>query len=272
MTTNLAFQSANRLAARIREGSLSPITVVDTFLDRIEEIDGEVNAYTTIRADAARQEAREAAQAVEEGESLGPLHGVPVAVKDLIYVRGTRTTFGSPMYKEFVSEDDDIVVQRLREAGAIVLGKTNMPEFGRKTVTDSSISGRTNNPWELSRTVGGSSGGSAAAVAAGLAPLALRTDAAGSIRIPASACGVFGLLPDVGRVPAGSIPIGFASDGLPVGLQVIAPRRSNKEAIRACAAIENVVQRDNLSTKSYTRTMNWNKPATLEKVYHERAT
>lgn len=216
MITNLAFQSANRLAARIREGSLSPITVVDTFLDRIEEIDGEVNAYTTVWADAARQEAR--------------------------------------------------------EAGAIVLGKTNTPEFGRKTVTDSPISGQTNNPWELSRIVGGSSGGSAAAVAAGLAPLALRTDAAGSIRIPASTCGVFGLLPDVGRVPAGSIPIGFASDGLPVGLQVIAPQRSNKEVIRACAAIGNVVQRDDLSTKLYTKTMNWNKPATLEKVYHERAT
>ncbi|WP_115865682.1 amidase [Halorussus litoreus] len=204
MTTNgLAYLPASELADRIRAGDLSPVAVVDAFLDRIERLDGEINAYTTVRAEAARDEAREAALAVENGGPLGPLHGVPVAVKDLTRVRGTRTTFGSPVYEDHVPERDDTVVRRLREAGAIVLGKTNTPAFGRKTVTDNPVFGRTNNPWDLGRTVGGSSGGSAAAVAAGLAPLALGSDAAGSIRIPSSACGVFGLLPDVGRVPAG---------------------------------------------------------------------
>lgn len=200
---DLAFLPASQLADRIRAGTLSPVAVVDAFLDRIERLDDDINAYTTVRTEAARKEAREAAIAIENGRPLSPLHGVPVAIKDLTRVRGTRTTFGSPVYADHVPESDDTVVRRLREAGAVILGKTNTPEFGRKTVTDNPVFGRTNNPWNLDRTVGGSSGGSAAAVAAGLAPLALGSDAAGSIRIPSSACGVFGLLPDIGRVPAG---------------------------------------------------------------------
>lgn len=203
MTTDICFRSASRLAAEIRAGILSPVTIIDAFLKRIKLIDKDINAYTTVCASEARSAAEVAAKAVDRCDSLGPLHGVPVAIKDLSRVRGVRTTFGSSVFAEYIPDVDDIVVNRLREAGAIILGKTNTPEFGRKTVTDNPVFGQTNNPWDLSRTVGGSSGGSAAAVAAGLAPIALGSDAAGSVRIPSSACGVVGMVPDFGRVPVG---------------------------------------------------------------------
>ncbi|WP_129114727.1 amidase [Halegenticoccus tardaugens] len=203
MTTDICDASAEELAASIRVGEVSPVAVVDAFLDRIDRIDSRINAYATVCDEAARKAARSAERAVERGDALGPLHGVPVAIKDLTRVRGVRTTFGSAAFTEHVPDRDDTVVARLREAGAIVLGKTNTPEFGRKTVTDNLVFGSTGNPWDPTKTTGGSSGGSAAAVAAGLTPLALGSDAAGSIRIPASACGVFGLVPDFGRVPEG---------------------------------------------------------------------
>lgn len=203
--TEPCYTSATTLAAEIRRGERSPVAVVDAFLDRIERVNPAINAYVTVCEESAREAAREAERAVERGDDLGPLHGVPVAIKDLTRVAGVRTTFGSPAFADHVPERDDVVVSRLREAGAIVLGKTNTPEFGRKTKTDNPVFGASGNPWDPSRTTGGSSGGSAAAVAAGLAPIALGSDAAGSIRIPSSACGVFGLLPDFGRVPAGPV-------------------------------------------------------------------
>ncbi|QLG63415.1 amidase [Halorarum salinum] len=203
MTGGVPYASARSIADGVRTGELSPVDVVETYLDRIERFNPDLNALVTVSAESAREAAAEAERAVERGDDLGPLHGVPVAIKDLNRTRGVRTTFGSTAFADNVPEEDDTVVARLREAGAVVVGKTNTPEFGRKTVTDNPLFGASANPWDLDRTTGGSSGGSAAAVAAGLVPLALGSDAAGSIRIPSSACGVFGLLPDFGRVPDG---------------------------------------------------------------------
>lgn len=199
-----AFRPATDIAARIRRGEVSPVAVVDEFLDRITTIDDTIHSYVTLREHDARDEAHEAERAVERGTPLGPLHGVPVAIKDLTAVKDVRCTFGSTAFADHVPSEDAVSVARLREAGAIVLGKTNTPEFGRKTNTTNHVFGATGNPWDPARTAGGSSGGSAAAVAAGLAPLALGSDAAGSIRVPAAACGVFGLMPDFGRVPLGN--------------------------------------------------------------------
>jgi Asp-tRNA(Asn)/Glu-tRNA(Gln) amidotransferase A subunit family amidase len=206
---DLGFTPATELAVRIRRGDLSPVDVVEYFLDRIERHDDEGNAFVTVCDEQARTAAREAERALETGEAIGPLHGVPVAVKDLTDVAGVPTTFGSKLFADFVPEEDHVVVERLKAAGAIVIGKTNTPEFGRKPMTTNLLHGTTSNPWDPSKTVGGSSGGSAAALAAGLVPLATGSDAAGSLRIPASACGVVSVMADFGRVPIASRPDGF---------------------------------------------------------------
>jgi Asp-tRNA(Asn)/Glu-tRNA(Gln) amidotransferase A subunit family amidase len=185
------------------------VAVVEYFLDRIERLDDEINAFVTVCDERARAAAEEAERALRAGEAVGPLHGVPVAVKDLTNVAGVRTTFGSKLFADFVPEEDAVVVSRLKRAGAIVVGKTNTPEFGRKPMTTNLLHGTTSNPWDTTRTVGGSSGGSAAALAAGLVPLATGSDAAGSLRIPASACGVASIVADFGRVPIASRPDGF---------------------------------------------------------------
>ena len=203
MAEEICFTPAVELASRIRNGNLSPVTVVDAFLDRIERVNPEINAYVTVLDERAREKAREAEAALQAGGKVGPLHGVPVAIKDLVDVEGVKTTSGSKLRSDNVASQDDIVVQRLRDAGAIVLGKTNTPEFGRKPMTTNYLFGPTGNPWDPEKTAGGSSGGSGAAVAAGLAPLAQGSDTAGSIRVPASACGIYGLMPDFGRVPKG---------------------------------------------------------------------
>src|SRR5262245_10631477 len=135
------------------------------------------------------------------GASLGPLHGVPFSVKDLLLTKGVRTTMGSAIFADQVPTEDAVSVRRLCEAGAILIGKTTTPEFGHKPLTDSPLFGATRNPWDLSRTAGGSSGGAAAAVATGQAPLALGTDGGGSVRLPAACCGIVGLKPTLGRVP-----------------------------------------------------------------------
>jgi Asp-tRNA(Asn)/Glu-tRNA(Gln) amidotransferase A subunit family amidase len=203
MAEEICFTPAVELASRIRNGNLSPVTVVDAFLDRIGRVNPEINAYVTVLDERAREKAREAEAALQAGGKVGPLHGVPVAIKDLVDVEGVKTTSGSKLRSDNVASQDDIVVQRLRDAGAIVLGKTNTPEFGRKPMTTNHLFGPTGNPWNPEKTAGGSSGGSGAAVAAGLAPLAQGSDTAGSIRVPASACGIYGLMPDFGRVPKG---------------------------------------------------------------------
>ncbi|MBI2461338.1 MAG: amidase [Candidatus Rokubacteria bacterium] len=198
---DLCYLPATDLAAAIRAKALSPVEVVEAFLARIERLNPLLNAYCTLTAEAAREAAREAEAAVLAGRPLGALHGVPVSIKDLIITRGVRTTWGSKIYEHHVPEEDAPAVERLRAAGAILLGKTNTPELGWRGSTDNLIFGPTRNPWDPGRTAGGSGGGAAAAVAAGLGPLAVGTDGGGSIRIPASFCGIYGLKPSFGRVP-----------------------------------------------------------------------
>jgi amidase len=199
--SELCFTPATELARRIAARELSPVELVDAVLARIEATAPQLNAFCLLRADEARHEAAAAEKAVTAGRPLGPLHGIPISIKDLTSTKGIRTTFGSRAYADNVPDVDAVFVTRLREAGAILLGKTNTPEFGNKGVTESPLHGTTANPWALDHTAGGSSGGAAAAVAAGLGPLAEGSDGAGSIRIPASCCGVVGYKPSFGRVP-----------------------------------------------------------------------
>ena len=197
----ICWMSASDLAAAIRTKRLSPVEVVRNLLERIETINPKINAYVTVTGDSAIAMAKEAEDAVMRGRELGPLHGVPIAIKDTNFTKGVRTTMGSRLMEDFVPEEDSVHVERLKKAGAIMLGKTNTPEFAAKAVTENLVFGITRNPWNLERTPGGSSGGAAAALAAGLAPLATGSDAGGSIRMPASCCGVFGIKPQLGRVP-----------------------------------------------------------------------
>ena len=198
----LAWLPALEVAELIRRKAVSPVEVVDALLARIERLNPTLNCFCTVAADEARDAAQVAEVAVMTGELLGPLHGVPVSVKDLIFTRRIATMAGSRLFAEHVPEEDAVSVERLKSAGAIVIGKTTTPELGHKGATDSPLCGITRNPWNSALTPGGSSGGAAAAVAAGLGPLALGTDGGGSIRVPASFCGIYGLKPSFGRVPA----------------------------------------------------------------------
>jgi aspartyl-tRNA(Asn)/glutamyl-tRNA(Gln) amidotransferase subunit A len=197
----LCYMTATDLATAIRTKKVSPVEVIATVLARIEQLNPKLNAFCVVTADAARQAAQAAEQAVMRGDALGPLHGVPVSIKDLVVTKGVRTMRGSKLYEHDVPSEDAPVVERLKAAGAIILGKTTTPEFGFKGVTDSLVTGLSRNPWHLERTPGGSSGGAGAAVATGMGPLAVGTDGGGSIRIPSSFCGIYGLKPHVGRVP-----------------------------------------------------------------------
>lgn len=197
----LCWMPARELARRIRTREVSPVEVTGAVLARLARVDARVHAYCTVAADQALAAAREAEAALRRGASLGPLHGVPVSIKDLTPTRGLRTTMGSRIFAHHVPAEDAVLVERLRAAGAIVLGKTNTPEFGCKPFTDNRLFEPTRNPWALDRSPGGSSGGAAAAVAAGLGPLAEGSDLAGSIRHPAAWCGVVGFKPSPGRIP-----------------------------------------------------------------------
>ncbi|HMH50772.1 MAG TPA: amidase [Candidatus Acidoferrum sp.] len=195
------WRSALELAAAIRAKQVSPVEVTETILARIEALNPRLNAFCLVTRDIALRDAREAEIAVVKGEPIGPLHGVPLSLKDVIFTRGLRTTGGSRLFADAVPEEDAIATGRLRAAGAVLLGKTNTSEFGHKAVTDNPMFGATRNPWNLEMTPGGSSGGAAAAVASGLGPIALGTDGGGSLRIPAAFCGVYGFKPSWGRVP-----------------------------------------------------------------------
>jgi amidase len=195
---DLAFLSATEQARLVRAREVSSEELVRLYLDRIERIDPELNAYVTVCPEAALAAAREADRVASEV----PFHGVPIAIKDLSATAGIRTTFSSRAFADYVPDFDVAVVRRIREAGFVLLGKTNTPEFGTTAFTESELNGATRNPWDPRRTPGGSSGGAAAALAAGLTPVAHGSDGGGSIRIPASCCGVFGLKPSRGRVSA----------------------------------------------------------------------
>lgn len=210
----IIYASATRLARAIRERQVSSEEVVDAYLKRIAAINLAVNAVVQVRADEARAEAREADRALARGENLGPLHGVPVTIKDTYDVAGMICTCGTGGRAAYVAQQDAIAVSRLREAGAIVLGLTNLPELLLAYESDNLVYGRTNNPYDLSRTPGGSSGGEAAAIAAGCSPLGLGTDSGGSIRVPAHFCGVAGLKPTWGRIPLTGLfppPVGISA-------------------------------------------------------------
>jgi Asp-tRNA(Asn)/Glu-tRNA(Gln) amidotransferase A subunit family amidase len=197
----LCWKTARELTGLIRTKEVSPLEVVEAVLERIERVNPALNAFCTVTGPEAREAARAAEAAVRRGETLGPLHGVPYSLKDLTPTRGVRTTMGSKIYETNIPAEDAAFVERLRAAGAVLVGKTNTPEFGCKPATDNRLFGASRNPWSLDHSPGGSSGGAAAAVAAGLGPLAEGSDLAGSIRHPAAWCGVVGFKPSQGRVP-----------------------------------------------------------------------
>jgi len=198
---DLCFTPALDLASLIRRRELSPVEVIRAVLQRIDQMDDRLGAYVLVHGERALGEARQAERAVMAREHLGPLHGVPVSLKDNQWTAGERTTFGSRLMADFVPPEDAPSVGTLRAAGAIFVGRTNLPEFAWRGSTDNRLFGESRNPWDVTRTPGGSTGGGAAAVAAGMGPLALGSDGAGSIRIPASFCGLVGLKPTFARVP-----------------------------------------------------------------------
>ncbi len=201
MQDDFAFFSAVELAALMRSRRVSPVEVMKQTLARIERINPTLNAFVTMQAEEAMCSATKVEEALMRGEGVGPLFGVPLHVKDNLFVAGSRTTFGSKLMEKNVTSDDCPAVERLRKAGMIVIGRTNTPEYGWKGVTDNRVFGITRNPWNTALTPGGSSGGASAAVAAGLGPIGLGTDGGGSLRIPASFCGVFGFKASFGRIP-----------------------------------------------------------------------
>lgn len=195
MTDDLVFRTATDLAQAIRQRQVSAVELTQAFLEQIERHNPALNAIVLLDEAGARQRAAQADAALARGESWGPLHGVPVTIKDAYETAGLRTTCGHKPLAEYVPRQDATVVARLRAAGAVILGKSNTPEMAGDIQTVSPLLGRANNPWDLNRTTGGNSGGEGAALAAGLSPLGVGSDLGGSIRIPAHFCGVMGLRP-----------------------------------------------------------------------------
>jgi amidase len=200
-STDLCFTPATELAALIRAKKLSASQVVRAHLDQIERVNPTVNAIVTLTAEQAMADAQSADRTLAATGPIGPLHGLPVAHKDLFVTKGVRTTFGSPIYKDFVPDVDALPVERLKKAGGISVGKTNTPEFGAGSQTFNAVFGATKNPYDPTKTCGGSSGGGAVALACGMVAIADGTDLAGSLRNPANFCNVVGHRPSVGRVP-----------------------------------------------------------------------
>jgi Asp-tRNA(Asn)/Glu-tRNA(Gln) amidotransferase A subunit family amidase len=197
----LTWLTAHELRDLVVRRLVSPVEIVEHFLARIQDVDSSLHSFLTVAADLAINDARAAESAVQSGAELGPLFGVPISIKDLFWTRGMRTTAGSLVYRDFVPAEDSVHAERVRAAGAIIVGKTNLPEFALFPRTINRLGPECLNPWDLSRSAGGSSGGAAASAAAGLTPIAVASDGGGSIRIPAAFCGVFGLYPSFGRVP-----------------------------------------------------------------------
>ena len=197
---DIAFAPATELKELIANREISPVEITQLYLDRIDSLDHQLNSYLTVTYDIALESAKKAEKAVIDGEKLGPLHGVPISIKDLQMTKGVKTTGGSFAYKDRVPDADCAVVERVLAAGAIMLGKTNTPEFGLLGANENKLGEPCRNPWNIERTSGGSSGGAAASVVAGLTSLATGGDGGGSIRIPASFSGTYGIKPTQGRV------------------------------------------------------------------------
>ena len=222
-----ALETIVELAPRLRRKEVSPVELTRACLDRIEKLNPALNAFITVTAESALAEARAAEIEISRGEWRGPLHGIPVALKDLIDTAGTRTTAASGLYQNRVPAEDAEVVRRLRRAGAVILGKNNLHEFAYGGSSLVSFFGDVHNPWNAEHIAGGSSGGSAAAVAAGLCYAAIGTDTAGSIREPAALCGCVGIKPTYGRVSArGVIPLSWSLDHVGPLAATVAMRRS----------------------------------------------
>lgn len=211
MGDNLLSRPAHDLATRVRLGRLTAVELVERSLERIQKVNPFCNAFCAVYADDALQRARLADRQTAAGDTVGPLHGLPVAIKDFTPIKGKRTTRGSVAFADWIADGQPVIVDRLLSAGAIVIGRTTTPEFAHSSFTRSPLWGETRNPWDLGRTSGGSSGGSAVAVATGCAALAEGTDMGGSVRIPASLCGVVGLKPSLGRIPMDILPTVFDS-------------------------------------------------------------
>lgn len=201
MSSDLSFALATEIRDLIRDKEVSVPELVDLFYRPIDELNPKLNAYLSLCPDQAMAQARTAQDTVDHGQLLGPLHGVPISIKDLEVTKGITSTMGSWLFKDRIPEVDSVVVERVSQAGAIILGKTNTPEFGQAGTTYNKLGDACRNPWNLGRTAGSSSGGAGAALAAGLCTLATGSDGGGSIRIPASFNGVFGIKPTQGRVP-----------------------------------------------------------------------
>jgi amidase len=198
---SLCFLSALEMARLIRAKKLSAREALAAHLQQIERVNPKVNAIVTLVPEMAADAAAKADEMQAHKQTLGPLHGLPVAHKDLLETKGIRTTFGSPLYKDYIPAEDDIVVERMQRAGAITIGKTNTPEFGAGSQTFNNVFGATHNPYDLTKTCGGSSGGAAVSLACGLAPVVSGSDTGGSLRNPAAFCNVVGFRPSIGRVP-----------------------------------------------------------------------
>ncbi len=208
--SELWFKPAYELAQAIRSRKLSPVELMEACLQRIEQVNPVLNAFIAMRPEEARADARAAAGRIARGEEAGPLAGLPFGVKELEDAAGFPSTHASVPYKDEYPERDSVQVERLKDAGAILLGKTNSPEFGYTAFTKNLLFGVTRNPWNLERTPGGSSGGTSAAIASGMVPLATGSDGGGSVRIPACYTGCFGLKPSFGRIPKGpSVMLGW---------------------------------------------------------------
>ena len=211
---DICFMSAFEMREKIKSQELSSVEITETIIERIERINPLLNAYCTTTFEIARESAKNTDEKVKRNETLGILQGIPTSIKDLMQTKGVRTTYGSKLYEDFIPEQNDIAVQRLIDAGCVMLGKTNTPEFGGIALTNNKIFGETMNPWDLEKNSGGSSGGAASSVAGGIGPLALGSDGGGSIRVPSSCCGVYGLKPTFGRIPSyPSIGIAFGTLG-----------------------------------------------------------
>jgi len=205
----ICFLTATELARRIRSKELSAREVMEAHLAQIERVNPAVNAIVTLLPEQAMAQAMAADEALARGEQVGPLHGLPIAHKDLVNTRGIRTTSGSPIFKDFVPDHDALIVERLKKAGAITIGKTNTPEFGAGSQTYNEVFGETLNPYDTTKTCGGSSGGAAVALACGMIPIADGSDLGGSLRNPASFCNVVGFRTSPGRVPVWPTPTGW---------------------------------------------------------------
>ncbi|MEO6881921.1 MAG: amidase family protein, partial [Mycobacteriaceae bacterium] len=210
-TDDLCFTPATELAAMVRRREVSARELLEAHLQRIDATNPGVNAIVTLDAEGARAQARAADEATARGEATGPLHGLPVAHKDTHLTGGMRTTWGSPLHADFIPTEDELVVARLRAAGAIRVGKTNVPEFAAGSHTFNTVFGTTRNPYRLDVSAGGSSGGAAAALASGMIALAEGSDMGGSLRNPAAFCNVVGLRPTPGRVPSHPTQLGWAT-------------------------------------------------------------